>query len=230
MNLKQKIELLKNTTYFSGVSDEEIRCLAKNTVIKKYQEDQQVYKKDDQSFVYILTKGKVKITSPQKGKNEMIYELIYPGDLFGAIHCSSSNNIHLKTAQSYHSEVECLQISYKEYYSFLERNLIISQRVIEFLLKRMMYIENRMKTFISEKASKRVIGFLKHRAKDGIRIGNSETLIHIKLTNQEIANYTDTSRQTVAKVFQELKGKNQIHVTLRNAQKNILIRNLVDLS
>jgi len=56
-----------------------------------------------------------------------------------------------------------------------------------------------------------------------------EILINHKLSHREIANITDTSRQTVARVLSELKKQDLIHFSARKPHK-ILIRNIANLS
>lgn len=50
-------------------------------------------------------------------------------------------------------------------------------------------------------------------------------LIKHGLTQQDIANFTGTSRQTVTTVLNDLKSKNKIHLR----RKSILIRDLTAL-
>ena len=63
----------------------------------------------------------------------------------------------------------------------------------------------------------------------GIKIGFDEILIHHGLSHKEIANITDTSRQTVARVLSELKKLDVIHFSARKPHK-ILIRDIAYLA
>ena len=62
----------------------------------------------------------------------------------------------------------------------------------------------------------------------GITIGLNEILINHGMSHKEIAFLTDTSRQTVARILNELKETNIIHFSDRKPNK-ILIRELAML-
>ena len=59
----------------------------------------------------------------------------------------------------------------------------------------------------------------------GIKIGVNECLIDHGMSHKEIAWMTDTSRQTVARILNELKKEDYIHYGSRKSSK-ILIRNM----
>ena len=91
-------------------------------------------------------------------------------------------------------------------------------------------LETRMSNFVIKKAQSRILAFLKQLADTkGIKIGLDEVLINHGLSHKEIANITDTSRQTVARVLGDLKRQNVIHFSARKPHK-ILIRNIISLS
>ena len=87
--------------------------------------------------------------------------------------------------------------------------------------------ENRLESLIFKDARTRIIDFLKDSAeKRGSKIGIDEMLVKHSLTQQDIANITGTSRQTVTSVLNDLKKLNLIHFTRRS----ILIRDLRKLA
>ena len=70
-----------------------------------------------------------------------------------------------------------------------------------------------------------IIDFIKESAcRRGHRVGY-DWFLKRNLTQQEIANYTGTSRQTVTEVFNELKKANQIYFN----RNKILIRDSFNL-
>ena len=92
--------------------------------------------------------------------------------------------------------------------------------------KRLRTAERRLEALVFKDARERIIDFLKdNAAKRGKRIG-FETLIRHNLTQQDIANFTCTSRQTVTSVLNELRKANLIYFNRRS----FLIRDLAKLS
>jgi len=81
---------------------------------------------------------------------------------------------------------------------------------------------DRLHRLLLYKSRQRVVQFLLDYVNEvGQRVGY-EYVIKKPFTHEEIGNLSDTSRQTVTTVLNELKGKNLIHFTRRY----ILIRNL----
>ena len=90
-------------------------------------------------------------------------------------------------------------------------------------------LEDRMSNFVFKKAQSRIVDFIKHLAQTkGMKIGLDEILINHGLSHKEIANITDTSRQTVARVLGDLKRQNIIHFSARKPHK-ILVRDVMNL-
>ncbi len=91
---------------------------------------------------------------------------------------------------------------------------------------RLRQVENRLESLIFKDARRRIIDFLKESAsRQGKRVGY-EMLIKHSLTQQDIANITGTSRQTVTSVLNDLRRANLIYFNRRS----ILIRDLAKLS
>ena len=86
--------------------------------------------------------------------------------------------------------------------------------------------ESRLEGLIFKDARQRIIDFLKDTAlQQGRKVGFEMTFKHC-LTQQDIANITGTSRQTVTSVLNELRKENLIYFNRRN----FLIRNFEALS
>ncbi|MFT5763438.1 MAG: CRP/FNR family cyclic AMP-dependent transcriptional regulator, partial [Saprospiraceae bacterium] len=85
---------------------------------------------------------------------------------------------------------------------------------------------NRLESLIFKDARTRIIEFLKDSAeKRGRRVGYEMLLKH-SLTQQDIANLTGTSRQTVTSVLNELRKSDLIYFNRRS----ILIRDMAKLA
>ena len=93
----------------------------------------------------------------------------------------------------------------------LQKNPKLCQELTYILISKISSLETRMSNFVFKKAQKRITEFLKNLAeKKGMKIGIDEILVNHGLSHKEIANITDTSRQTVARVLGDLKRQNII--------------------
>ena len=86
--------------------------------------------------------------------------------------------------------------------------------------------ENQLESLIFKDARARIIDFIIENANQSGRQVGLETLLKHSLTQQDIANYTGTSRQTVTAVLNDLRKTNKIYFT----RSSILIRDLAALA
>jgi len=108
----------------------------------------------------------------------------------------------------------------------MKNNFKFSGAVLLMMGGRLRRAEERLESLIFKDARARIIDFLKDAAgRQGRRIGIDELLVKHSLTQQDIANITGTSRQTVTSVLNDLKKSNLIHFTRRS----FLIRDMAKL-
>ena len=123
-------------------------------------------------------------------------------------------------------DVICFAIDSQDFKAYLKENWNLTEKFITMLGTRLMYLEDRFESLVFKDARERIIDFLKDNAKTNGRKVGLEMLIKHSLTQQDIANYTGTSRQTVTYVLNDLKRQNQIYFK----RKSILIRDISSLS
>ena len=125
---------------------------------------------------------------------------------------------------SYNAKILC--ISKQTIYNIVRKDPEVGVCLIKFLTTTIHHRDKRIESFMSDDAKDRVIQFLHSYATEyGQQVGG-ELLIKHDLTQQDIANYTGTSRQTVTTVLSDLKRKNKIFLR----RKSILIRDLKNFS
>jgi CRP-like cAMP-binding protein len=138
----------------------------------------------------------------------------------------SSGGARLNSAKAIDKDVICLAIDSHDFKAYLKANWALTDKFIKVLGTRLMYLEDRFESLVIKDARERIIDFLKDNAKQNGRQVGLEMLIKHSLTQQDIANYTGTSRQTVTYVLNDLKRQNQIYFK----RKSILIRDMENLS
>ena len=224
-----KFVILRDLELFKSLDDIQIEQIANQAVFEKFKKNSYIFNIGDTiSNVYIVNKGSVKIGLNTSEDKVLIKEIAYSKEIIGE-NILPGHNMRRQFAQVL-SDTEVFQLSTGFFKSLLEKNPELCQALTQILIKKMSNIENRMSNFVFKKAHSRIVDFLKSIAlTKGIKIGLDEILINHGLSHKEIANITDTSRQTVARVLGELKRQNIIHFSTRKPHK-ILIRNVMNLS
>jgi len=226
MDLSTKIEYLGGVLLFEDLSVDDLLDIADLSSVKKYSKHQIIYRVDGiADDVYVLINGTIKIISMSGEGREVIKTIIHPKSLFGTEYVSA-NAKRLNTAKSIDEDVLCLSINSQDFKACLKANWNLTEKFIKMQGSELIHVEERFKSLVLKDARERIIDFLKDNAKMNGRQVGLEMLIKHSLTQQDIANYTGTSRQTVTYVLNDLKRQNQIYFK----RKSILIRDMESIS
>jgi len=226
MDLTTKINYLREVSLFEELPAQNLEEISALCSIKKFNKHAIIYRVEDPAEdVFVLVNGIIKIISKSGEGREIIKTIIHPKSLFG-IESLSGSDLRMNAAKSIDKDVICLIINADEFKAYLKNNWDLTDRFIQMLGTKLMYVEERFESLVFKDARERIIDFLKDNAKTFGRQVGYEMLIKHSLTQQDIANYTGTSRQTVTYVLNDLKRQNQIYFK----RKSILIRDIATLS
>ncbi|MCB0567425.1 MAG: Crp/Fnr family transcriptional regulator [Phaeodactylibacter sp.] len=214
--------VFKHFPLFEGFEEEQLQELAAYAQFQRVGKHSSIYKEGTRSGrIYFLTKGIVKIGMHSGDGREVIKHVLHPMALFGELSLAGEQE-RQDFAASMNQEVLLLSLKVADLQRFMKTDHRLAIRVLNFIGSRLQKAENRLESLIFKDARERIIEFLKDSAnKHGKRIGY-EMLIKHCLTQQDIANITGTSRQTVTSVLNDLKKSNLIHFNRRS----ILIRDM----
>ncbi len=218
------IDFLRHLPLFSELNDAELRQLDAMTIHTVVKKNQFVYHSGDTSdCIYFLVKGIVKIGNHAEDEREVIKHILHPMAIFGEL-ALAGEQTRQDSAQAM-EEVQLYRIPVQEFQRLMQLNHKLSMNVLMMIGSRLKRMEDRLESLMFKDARERIIDFLKDSArKQGKRVG-FETLIRHCYTQQDIANITGTSRQTVTSVMNDLKKSNLIYFNRRS----ILIRDMAKL-
>ena len=185
--------------------------------LQKYE---RIYNVEDPvNQIYFLLRGMVKVASNSVDGREVIKLLLFQPATFGEQGLLGLNRRE-EYAEAMSDDVKLLALQMKDLWTVLEGNAELASGIVNFLGQKVRLVERRLETQIFMNAKDRIKDFIRESAcQRGTKVGY-ERLLKRNLTQQEIANYTGTSRQTVTEVFNELKKANHIHFN----RNRILIR------
>ncbi len=203
-------------------TEEQLAALEIKAVVHNKGNNTYIYYSDDSAHhIYLLIKGRVKIGARSRDDKEIIKEIIYPGEIFGESVLAGNGTRH-NFALSMDKDTKYLAISLPILKEMIKEQPDFGMKIMTQVGNKLRTMEKRLESVIFKNSRSRIIDFLKDRADSkGIPIGY-EVLLKHRLTHQDIANLTSTSRQTVTTVLNDLKKKDIIHTY----RKNILIRDL----
>ena len=228
MNTSAKFVILRDFKILKTLTDAEISLLATQAYYEQTVKNNFLYQSGAKSdYVYLICKGSIKLGTLSSDGRTLIKDLIYEGELMGE-NVFSSENTRNEYAEAM-SDCKYFRIESSMFRKLVGQNTSFANDIIHLIVTRMQALEERLQSFVFKKAKVRIVEFIfRTGSRKGIKIGIDEWLINHGMSHKEIAFLTDTSRQTVARVLNELKKENLIHYGTRKSSK-ILIRNLIGL-
>lgn len=213
--------------YFESVNLYNILCphkvksMADKHTFNHYQRDQFIYFPDQPAtHIYMIVSGRVKLGHYLDDGKEVVTAILTTGEIFGEL-ALAGEETRRDFARAMEACVIC-PLSLDEMKALMKDNHELSFKMLKFVGLRLMKLERKLELLVFKDARTRVVEFIKDTAAwKGKKVG-FETLIPTKLTHQDIAALTGTSRQTVTTILNDLKEKNLINFD----RKRILVRDL----
>lgn len=217
---------LSDFPLFSTLKETEINSLAEKAEVLKRPKFNFIYHFDDQSDkFYILAKGIVKTGLHSDDGREIIKNVLHKGAMFGELGIVGEQK-RTEFAKAMNEDVICIAINIKDLRQIMAQNMTLGFNILDKVGERLRKAEAKLEALIFKDARERIIDFIVNTAETRGRKVGFEMMFKHCLTQQDIANLTGTSRQTVTSVLNELRKENKIYFNRRS----ILIRDMEGLA
>lgn len=226
MDASKKTHYLSQLPILNVLTNTELSQLAQCAQFRQISKFQFVFMPDETSdCVFFLVKGRVKMGTFAQDGREVIKEMLQEGAVFGDLALAGENK-RGDFAQAQHEDVEVLSVKVADFHQLMFKNQQLVFALMQHMTQRLQRVEERLAKLVLKDARSRIVEFLLETAgKEGRRVGY-ETLVKHHLTQQDIANLTGTSRQTVTSVLNDLRKSNLIYFN----RNSILIRDMAKLA
>lgn len=196
---------LRNHKLFSILSNSQIEELCVLVHYKKALKGEIIYFSEDLvRRIYFLKKGAIKIAEMDESGNEVIREILKPGDLFGELALDSSGESG-EYAQAMTKEVYICSFLLDDFERLLQRYPAVAlgfTKIVGFRLKRM---KNNYMNLVFKDVRSRLLTFLREWIEKEGLAGTKSVKLENYLTHQDIAGLVCSSRQTVTQLLNELE-------------------------
>ncbi len=220
------LDFFRNFPLFEVLSDQEMNQLLELVELRTVSKFDDIFKVGEaSSFVCFLVKGIVKIGSLSDDGREVIKYVLHPMAMFGELSLVGESN-RKDFAVAMNEDVQYYALKTSDFQRLIATNQQLCVSLMNYIGTRLREVETRLEDLVFKDARARIIDFIKESAeKRGRKVG-FEMLFKHCLTQQDIANITGTSRQTVTSVLNELKRSDLIYFNRRS----ILIRDMAKLA
>lgn len=217
-----KPTILKQFPIFGVLSNEELDKLISLAEYRKVPKYTHIYNAQDPSdSIFFLVRGTVKIGSYSNDGREAIKDIKHPLAIFGEL-CIVGESHRQDFAMTMNDVVHLYELKVEDFKMLMHSNMKLREEILLMIGRRLQRTESRLEALIFKDARARIINFLKETAINRGRQVGFEHFFKHSLTQQDIANITDTSRQTVTLVLNDLRKSNLIYFN----RNSFLIRDI----
>lgn len=201
---------LKAFNIANNLDEGQLVELCSNIVQKEAKKSQIVYAKGGDKKVFILVSGKVKISEINSAGDEMIKELILPGDIFGDVMLSYEGPTY-EYAEVISERATYYAINQSQLAMLMRSNYALTMNYMAKVSEKFKSLENRYVNMVTKDVKSRLLYCFREWAKkEGKRLGD-KVIVKNSLTHSDLANLISTSRQTVTVILNELKEAGAIN-------------------
>lgn len=202
---------LKEVPLFSNLDDLELKNLANFVYPKSFSKGEIIFRQSDPGkYFFLVKKGKIKITSSSEEGQEVTLAIIEEKECFGEM--SLLDEEKRSAAAVALSDSEILYIPTDAFLKFLNQSPQVAIKLLAVLSRRLRRADEKIESLVFHSAKERLLRLLLEWI--DTHGENVRGTIYIKqpLTHQEIANLLGTTRETITRIFNELRQKNIISI------------------
>ena len=212
------LELLKGVELFSELSDEQLKLLANLVEVQNFNRDETVVLEGDDSVqaLYLIASGSVQVYMTGVDGRETILSFLERGDFFGEMSLidGEPRSASVRTV----TDSQMLIIYREGFMSLIKQYPELSLSLLSEMSKRLRKANKQIGSLSTMSVSGRVAGTLLNLMEErGVRIhtdnGKMVTVIHNRPTQQQLADMSGTTRETVSRISSLLVKTGAIAIT-----------------
>ncbi|SFL08129.1 Crp/Fnr family transcriptional regulator [Halanaerobium salsuginis] len=198
--MEETKQCLKDLTVFQNLDHEELEMFCQNSYARIYEKEEVIFFENDSvKKLYLLVKGKVKLSMLSAEGKEKVLTILQEGDIFGELSLFDEDP-HPLTAEVMET-ARLLVIPWHELEKMIIQKPSLAIKIIEALAKKTRLLTSQVRELVFQDAAGRLASLLSRLAEDFGRKIEDGTVIDLVLTHQEIANLIGSSRVTVTKLI-----------------------------
>jgi len=193
-----KVQIIKSSSIFSSLNDEELNELAGLAVDRSLTSNEFVFWDGDvPEWFYIIAEGKVKVLKHSSSGREFIIAFFGPGEMFGEV-AVFENKPYPASAQAV-TDTKVIGVKKDDFLSFLANRPQVALKIISVLGGRLRDAQSRLRDFAGERVEQRLASVL--------LMLSTKLGLTIPFTRQEIADMTGTTIETAIRTMSNLRER-----------------------
>jgi CRP-like cAMP-binding protein len=191
--------------FLRHLSPETLNLLAADAEVVSLKRGEAFYQVGGKTdHLLILIEGRVKLCTNAKDGRELLKDVVTPGEMFGE-GLLMEEKLRTEVAEALDRKTRAIVVKAQTFRHVMERDFSLTLQVETLIFERIRRIETRIEALTFKNSKARILAFLEQTARLRCNPLTEECLLSPFLTHQDIARLTDTSRQTVTVVLNELR-------------------------
>ena len=200
---------------FKGFDANDLTRVARAMELQRHKRHTTLYYPGQQSeYLYFVVEGVIKICTYNEEHREVIKFVHRTGAHFGEMGLVGETE-RLNYAMLLSRDVQLLRIRLTDFKALMRAIPKLQGAVLQHIGQRLQRAERKLEDLVLKDARQRIVAYIKQNAERYGRDVGYERVFKHYLTQQDIANFTGTSRQTVTSVLNDLKKEALIHFDRR---------------
>ncbi|MGM8216102.1 Crp/Fnr family transcriptional regulator [Bacillaceae bacterium W0354] len=203
---KYSPDFYRKCPIFRGLTEEELWKIADISIEKRFDKNEYIFHEgDERKDVFFIVTGLIKIFKISENGEEQIINILHSNEMFP--HAGFFEDSPYPATAETLTEVTVLAVPIERFEELLVQRPGTSIKVMREVGKKLIEIQERLRSIQTQDVSQRIIATLVQFAYElGEREENSTVVhLHIPITNAELASLVGVSRETVNRVFNKLK-------------------------
>jgi CRP-like cAMP-binding protein len=220
MSDEVKYAYLKGHPLFVNMSEQKIKDACLMIRVKNVYRGETInYGDGDYSKIYLLIRGKIKITECDELDNELIKDILTAPDVFGDLSLEGDPSLDEFAEALTANTLVCI-VNIPDFKKLLRENPAMALSYANIVNSKLKKLEGRHSDLVFRDAKSRLIRFIKNWAiSDGNRVGD-KIILNNYLTHSDIAGVIATSRQSVNTLLNELRDSGILFYNRKKIELN----------
>lgn len=196
---------LKQHPVTAGLADDRLLKIALSVKIQSFKKGSSIYLSENfDNRIYLLLKGRVRITESDEHGEEMIKEILSDGEIFGDVSLEDGIAADEFAETITDNTIVCSFLS-SDFQMMMQTDSRLAMNYAKQVSGKFRRLESRHSNLVFKDTKTRLVGFFRDWAhREGQKNGD-RIMLNNYLTHNDIAGIISTSRQSVTTLLNELK-------------------------
>ena len=214
--LQQVISFLSKLDLFSLLSEPDLQSIAAQSSPEDHSHgDLIVCEGEEEPTCFVVTEGRVSLVKSSENGNQLVVEMLFPGDLFSIV-AAFEEDVASLTARA-QKNVKVLRFPKRALFALLSRHPEFYKIFVRESARRLRTAHNMMRALAHDKVENRIASVLTELSKRPSACPVPDE--GVRITRQEIADITGTSVETAIRVTRDFEEQGVLELSKRGSIK-----------